>query len=410
MSGNARVGVSLDAGDSGTEALAPAEPGYDVHALRQAEFPWAADTIYLDHASTGPLPERTRQALVQMAERRARPFELRGADQFGGLARGRELAARLINADVSEIALATNTSFGLGLAARALPFRPGDIILASDREFPANVYPWKRQADRGVTLELVPTTPEGWPDESRLLERLEDPRVRCLAISLTQFASGYTADIARFSEATRRRGQYLVVDAIQGLGQLPFDVRKAPVDLLSSGGQKWLLSPWGSGFLYVRKELIPLLEPALVSWMSFEGTDDFSTLCHYRDDLRADARRFELITLPFQDFVAMNQSLELLLSLGIPAIQRHLAGLQVPLVAWANHRGVRIASPRGARGSGIICVAPPNLEAAHRALREARIFCSLREGVIRISPHCYNTVEEMETVAMVLDRALSSVQ
>lgn len=406
MSRNARVGVSLDGADAGTEVLTPATPGYDVQALRQAEFPWAADTIYLDHASIGPLPERTRQTLVQMAERRARPFELRRGDQFGGLARGRELAAQLINADPSEIALVTNTSIGLGLAARALPFRPGDIVLVSEREFPANVYPWKREADRGVTLELVPTTPEGWPDEARLLERLDDPRVRCLAISLTQFASGYTADIARFSEVTRRKGQYLVVDAIQGLGQLPFDVRKTPVDLLSSGAQKWLLSPWGSGFMYVRKELIPSLEPALVSWMSYEGTDDFTTLCHYRDQLHTDARRFELITLPFQDFVAMNQSLELLLSLGIPAIQRHLAELQVPVVKWATHRGVPITSPQGARGSGIVCVAPPRIEAAHRALREARIFSSLREGAIRISPHCYNTVEEMETVAMILDRSL----
>jgi selenocysteine lyase/cysteine desulfurase len=406
MSRNARIGVSLDGGDSGMEVLAPATPAYDVHALRQAEFPWAADTIYLDHASIGPLPERTRQALVQMAERRARPFELRKGDQFGGLARARELAARLINADPSEIALATNTTFGIGLAARALPFRPGDIILASDREFPANVYPWKQQMARGVNLELVPTTPEGWPDEAGLIARLDDPRVRCLAISLTQFASGYTADIGRFSELTRRKGQYLVVDAIQGLGQLPFDVRKTPVDILASGAQKWLLSPWGSGFMYVRKELIDSLEPALVSWMSYEGTDDFTTLCHYRDELRADARRFELITLPFQDFVAMNQSLELLLSLGVPAIQRHLAQLQVPLVNWATHRGVRITSPQGAHGSGIVCVAPPDLEAAHRALREARIFCSLREGAIRISPHCYNTVEEMETVAMILERSL----
>ncbi len=401
---DARVAVGL-VSDS-VDAAVSMDSGYDVAALRKAEFPWAVDTIYMDHASIGPLPERARQMLVHMADRRARPFEIKHADQFGGLARGRELAAQLIGADPTEIALATNTTFGIGLAARALPFTSGDIVIASDREFPANVYPWKSLRDRGVSLELVPTTPEGWPDEVRMLERLNDPRVRCVALSLTQFASGYTADVARFSRATRERGQFLVLDAIQGLGQLPFDVQQTPVDLLACGAQKWLLSPWGSGFLYVRKELITRLEPALVSWMSFAGTDDFTTLCHYRDELRNDARRFELITLPFQDFVAMNQSLELLLSLGIPAIQRHLAEVQAPLVSWANHRGVRIASPTGERGCGMICVAPPRLEAAHQALREARIFCSLREGAIRISPHCYNTVEEMEVVATVLDKTL----
>lgn len=406
MSRDARVSARLDT-DPVSILPAPAPPGYDPAALREAEFPWSADTIYLDHASIGPLPERTRRTLEQLAARRARPFELHHADQFGGLSRARELTARLINADPSEIALATNTSYGLGLAARALPFRPGDIVLASDREFPANVYPWKRIADRGVTLELVPTTPEGWPDEARLLERLADPRVRCLAISITQFASGYTADIGRLSRATRERGQFLVVDAIQALGQLPFDVVATPVDVLACGAQKWLLSPWGSGFVYVRRELIPALEPPMASWMAFEGTDDFSTLCHYRDQLRADARRFEQITLPYQDLVAMNQSLELLLSLGIPAIQRHLAEVNRPLLDWAARRGIAIASPGGAQASGITCLAPPGLDRAWRALREARIFCSLREGAIRLSPHCYNTVEEMERVVEVLEEVRS---
>ncbi|HSB54175.1 MAG TPA: aminotransferase class V-fold PLP-dependent enzyme [Gemmatimonadales bacterium] len=400
MSRSARIGASLEV-DPGDAAPAPAT--YDVAALRAAEFPWAGETVYLDHASIGPLPERTRRTIGVMADKRARPFDIKAADQFGGLARARSLAGRLINADPGEIALATNTTFGLALAAGALPWKAGDIVLVSEREFPANVYPWKRLEARGVHLELVPTTAEGWPDEARLLERLEDPRVRCLALSLTQFASGYTADVARFSAVTRQRGQFLVLDAIQGLGQLPFDVRKTPVDILSSGAQKWLLSPWGSGFLYVRKELIETLEPTMVSWMSFEGTDDFTTLCHYRDELRHDARRFELITLPFQDFVAMNESLDLLLQLGIPAIQRHLATLQDRLVGWARDRGVPVASPTDRHRSGITCLAPPDIANVHRALRDAKIFCSLREGAIRISPHCYNTLEDIERVIEVLE-------
>jgi selenocysteine lyase/cysteine desulfurase len=399
MSGSARIEASLEDPGAQHQASAP----YDVAAVRAAEFPWAGENVWLDHASIGPLPERTRRALGLMAEKRARPFEIKAADQFGGLARSRSLAARLINADPGEIALATNTTYGLGIAAGALPWKAGDIVLASEREFPANVYPWKRLESQGVHLELVPTTAEGWPDEARLLERLEDPRVRCLAISLTQFASGYTADIARFSTVTRKQGQFLVVDAIQGLGQLPFDVSRVEVDILSSGAQKWLLSPWGSGFLYVRKALIPTLEPSMVSWMSFEGTDDFTTLCHYRDELRHDARRFELITLPFQDFVAMNESLDLLLQLGIPAIQRHLSTLQDRLVGWAREHDIPVASPLGARGSGITCLVPTDIANVHQALRNGKIFCSLREGAIRISPHCYNTLEDIERVIEVLE-------
>lgn len=377
---------------------------YDLAALRSTEFPWASNAVYLDHASIGPMPERTRLALEAAAHKRSRPYEIGPADQFGGLAKGRELAARLINADAAEIALATNTTYGLSIAARALPWKRGDIVLVSDREFPANVYPWKRLDDLGVTMELVPATAEGWPDEARLHERLRDPRVRCLAVSLTQFSNGYTIDIGKFSETTRANGQFLVLDAIQGIGQLPFDVRRTPVDILACGAQKWLLSPWGSGFMYVAKPLISQLEPSIASWMAFEGTDDFSTLVQYRDEFRADARRFELITLPFQDFIGMNQSLELLLGIGVDAIQAHLQTLGKPLLDWADRNGVRVASPRGTQGCGIVCLAPERIVESHKALRAAKIFCSLREGSLRISPHCYNTVDEMHRVTETLDQ------
>lgn len=390
----------------GLSSAVAADPGYDLAELRRGEFPWCATATYLDHASIGPIPERTRQAVEAMNRRRSRPYELTHEDLFGAFNAARAGLGRLINADPAEIALATNTTFGLAIAARALPLGPGDVVLISDREFPANVYPWKRLGDRGVTLEIVPCTPEGWPDEARMLERLADPRVRCLAVSLTQFSNGYTVDLARFSRETRARGQFLVVDAIQALGQMPVDVRQTPVDILSSGGQKWLLSPWGSGFMYVRRELISSLEPAIASWMSFEGTDDFTRLTEYRDALRPDARRFELVTLPFQDFVGMVQSVELLLGLGVAAIQGHLRTLQAPVVEWADRRGVRISSPTGAQASGIICIAPPRVEECYRALRQARVSLSLREGALRISPHCYNTVEDLGRVTDVLDRML----
>ena len=380
---------------------------YDVRDLRSTEFPWADETTYLDHASIGPLPERTRRACDDMNRRRSRPFELGHDFLYGTLAASRAEAASLIGADPAEIALTTNTSFGLGMAARALPFRPGDIVLASDREFPANVYPWKRLADRGVGLDLVPCTAEGWPDEERLIARMADPRVRCVAVSLTQFANGYTVDLARLSAETRSRGQFLVVDAIQALGQIPVDVATTPVDVLACGGQKWLLSPWGSGFVYVRHELIQALDPAITGWMAFEGTDDFTRLTEYREELRLDARRFELISLPFQDFAGMIQSVRLLRDLGVASIQTHLAILRLPILEWAGRRGVPVTSPTGRAGSGIICVAPPRLDKSFKALRAGRVVCGIREGGIRLSPHCYNTIDEMQRVATLLDQSLA---
>jgi cysteine desulfurase / selenocysteine lyase len=319
------------------------------------------------------------------------------------MAESRRLAATLVGGVPEEIALTINTGFGLSLAARALPLGTGDIVLASDREFPANVYPWMMLKDIGVTLELAPPTPQGWPDEDYLLERLQDPRVRVLAVSLVQFSNGYTVDLARLSTATRAAGVYLVVDAIQGLGQIPIDVQATPVDILACGAQKWLLSPWGSGFVYVRRELITALRPSITGWMAFEGTDDFSRLTQYNDTLRGDARRFELITLPYQDFAGMNASLKLLLELGIPAIARHLENLHQPVIAWAAKSGARIVSPLNQNRSGILCLAAPDVGAAFRALKAARIVCSLREGAIRLSPHAYNTSEDMARVLEALE-------
>jgi selenocysteine lyase/cysteine desulfurase len=332
------------------------------------------------------------------------PYRFTHDDMFGCFDRARELSARLINADVEEIALATNTTYGLSQAAQALPFDSGDVVLVSDREFPANVYPWMLARNKGVTLELVPVTPEGWPDEARLFDRLSDPRVRAISVSTVQFSNGYLIDIDRLSRETRRLGKWLIVDAIQALGHLPFDVRRTPVDLLACGGQKWLLSPWGSGFLYARRDLIPQLHPVMTGWMAFEGTDDLSRLTSYREAFRGDARRFEMVTLPFQDFYGMVRSLELLLSLGIEQIRRHLETLHQPVLEWARRRDVKVTSPSGAHGSAILCVAPERLVETHRALRAAGIHLSLREGALRLSPHCYNTVEEMERTAEVLER------
>lgn len=384
---------------------AQGSPSYDVDQLRRTEFPWTEQTVYLNNASVGPLPERTRRVLEEFNQKRAAPFQLPDRELISIMAESRRLAAELVGAVPEEIALTINTGFGLSLAARALPLGAGDIVLASDREFPANVYPWMLLKDIGVTLELAPTTPQGWPDEEYLLNRLQDPRVRVLAVSLVQFSNGYTVDLARLSTATRAAGAYLVVDAIQGLGQIPIDVQTTPVDILACGAQKWLLSPWGSGFVYVRRELITTLRPAITGWMAFEGTDDFSRLTQYNDTLRGDARRFELITLPYQDFAGMNASLKLLLELGIPAIARHLEKLHQPLIAWAAESGASIVSPLDRSRSGILCLAPRDVGASFRALKAARVVCSLREGAIRLSPHAYNTIEEMEQVAEILEDA-----
>jgi selenocysteine lyase/cysteine desulfurase len=373
-----------------------------VSSIRDSEFGSLNGVTYLNSASTGPLPERTIRVLERFNRMRGAPHLLPDPDLFAIFAESRRLIARLINAAPEEIALATNTSYGLNLAALALPLEPGDVVLVSDREFPANVYPWLHLRQHGVEVELATVTADGWPDEAYLLERISDPRVKVLAVSLVQFSNGYAVDLDALSRATRATGTYLVVDAIQGLGQLPVDLRRTPVDILSSGGQKWLLSPWGSGFTYVRRELIEALTPPLAGWTAFEGTDDYTQLTAYRTEFRDTARRFETITLPFQDFAGFNESVGLILAEGPDRIGAHARACQEPVIEWAHRADVRITSPVGRHGSAILCVAPPDAPGAYARLREAGVYCSLREGSLRFSPHLFNTIDEMARVARIL--------
>jgi cysteine desulfurase/selenocysteine lyase len=381
----------------------------DVQALRAREFPWAArgEAIYLNNASTGPLPQRTLDAQAAFDAARAAPFRMTEEMQFGTLARSRELVARLIGAAPETIALAVNTSFGINLAAFALPLKAGDVVLTPDLEFPANVYPWMALAQRrGVTYRRLPTR-GGLCDEEALCRELEDPAVKLVALSWVGFANGYRADLEAIGRACRARGIYLVVDAIQGLGPCTLDVESCQVDILACGAQKWLLSPWGSGFVYVRHGLAAALEPNVVSWMAVRDSDDFTRLLDYDLTWRDDARRFEQITLPYQDFAGLSASLELLHEIGPANVAGHVQGLVDMIVAWAADRDdVELITPRARhRRAGIAAIRPRDPEAVSERLRRAGVTHALREGAIRLSPHCYNTREEVERTLAVLGGA-----
>jgi len=378
----------------------PGSPGYSVEALREREFPWAArgEAVYLNNASTGPLPRRTTGAVAEFSARRAEPFRMGEMLQFETLARSRDLCARLIGASAAEIALMVNTTYGINLAARALPIAAGETVVTTDREFPANVYPWMAlEKQAGVRLERVPCV-DRLPDEEAILRALDRPDVRVLTLSWVSFATGYRVDLARLGRACRERGIYFVVDAIQGLGAATLDVGECAIDVLACGAQKWLLSPWGAGFTYVRRELVGELEPSAVGWMSVRDSDDFTRMCEYDLTYRDDARRFEVITLPFQEFAGLNASLELFFELGPAAVEAHVAALATRIVRWAQCRGdVRLVTPADpTRRAGIVAVAPADPEAASGRLRSAGVSHSLREGAIRLSPHCYNTAEEVD--------------
>ena len=370
---------------------------FDVETLRRTEFPWTqtGECIYLNAASTGPLPERSVRAEQQFTRLRATPYLISQERQFAVLDAARASIARLIHADAAEVALATNTSTGLNLAAWTLPLGPGDIVIIPDREFPANVYPWMAAAAaRGFTLQQIPCR-NGLLDEDALLDALDRPGVRVLSVSWVGFATGVVADLERLGAACRARRIRFVVDAIQGLGALTLDVRRANIDILACGAQKWLLSPWGSGFTWMRRELVRELAPQPVSWLAVAGSDDFSRLLEYDMTWRDDARRFEQITLPFQDFAGMVASLDLLHELGPAIVAAHIHARATEILDGAAKLGIPLVTPRE-RHAGIACIRPADATATSQRLNAARVAHSVREGTIRLSPHCYTTARDVE--------------
>lgn len=384
-----------------------ASPAYtaDFRALRDREFPFVARAPYLNAASMTPLPERSRRAIDAYNQRRSDVHAMRGPDFEPVLARCRRAAARLIGADEDEIALLPNTSFGLNLAAQCLPLERGRRVLVSHREFPANVYPWMAMERlRGARVELLPADARGNPDEARMLEEVARGDVGILAISAVQFTNGWVAELEALGRACRAQGTWLVVDAIQALGQLPVDVRAWNADLLATGCHKWLCGPFGTGFTYVRREVIQRMEPHLVGWTSMTASADLERVLDYDYAFVEGARRFEVATQPWQDYAGLGESLELVIEADPSRVREHVLALIEPLAAWLQARGIEITSePRPERRSGIFSFAPRDVAGVYTMLSRAGVNCVVREGAIRLAPHLYNQPEDVERVMDVLD-------
>ncbi len=377
--------------------------------VRRREFPGAGDGVYLNAASFGLLPRRSMEAVRELTEARGGPGRFDEAELGEALERARSTAARLIGARAEDVVLAPNTSYGVNLAAALARRREPGTIVVSDGEFPANVFPWMPLRREGFQVERVPADELGRPDEGRLLERIAAADVRAFALSSVQFSTGYAADVEAFGRTCREHDVLFAVDAIQSLGVVPLDVEACGIDVLASGAQKWLCSPWGSGLAWIAPRHRDDFDPPLVSWLGMEGATDFQRLLEYRYEFAGDGRKYELATLGIQDYVGMSRSIELILEVGVERIRSHVADLAEPLFRWLEEtEGAVGITPREPwRRAGIVSFRIPGQERAVAALREAGVELAVRGGAVRLAPHLYNTREELEGVVEILDGAVA---
>lgn len=365
--------------------------------------------IYCNAASTGPLPERTIAVLDEWNRLRAEPWRITFERQFETAATARGLCARLIGADAAEIALMPNTSAGINLAAQILPVARGKVVLGHDGEFPANVYPWmaleRSGGERRTRFEQIALLPNGLPDWEGLSARVERGDVGLVAVSWVSFVSGDRADLMRIGAMCRERGIWFVVDGIQGVGTTSIDVHACNIDVLACGAQKWLLSPWGAAFCYVRRELAEQLEPRSVGWLGMRHSQEMSRMLEYDLTYLDDARKFEFAATAYQDVAGMNASLGMLMEIGAASVEEHIHALAGQLVEGiAMLPRCTLVTPREReRRAGIVSFLVTDFQAASARLDRAGVIHSVRGGgVIRLAPHIYNTADEMDRVLAVL--------
>ena len=371
----------------------------DFAAIRREDFPSLADAIYLNSASIGPLPERTRRRLDEYGALRAAPHRMTDHDFFSELDQARALTARLLNVTAGEIALAFNTSYGLNVAARGLPLERGDVVLASDREFPANVYPWMSLAHDGVEARPIPTDNGGLT--LRQVEAFADDRTRAVAASAIQFFSGRRTDLAAIGRFCRERDILFIVDAIQAIGHMKFDVQAMNIDVLATGGMKSLLALPGIGFIYVRESVAEAMRPRLIHG---NATADYLHWLAYDMTLLPGAARLASGTPNVPGVFALGSSLELINELGLEHIDAHTTGLARHTIDSLTREGYQVITPIDALGPIVTFHSPYDSATTDRLIQHLAahhiVVCKHLDAAaapyVRVSFHCYNTAAEVD--------------
>jgi selenocysteine lyase/cysteine desulfurase len=358
-------------------------------------FPVTQNYVYLNHAAVCPISipvyERMQQHARDLLDHGAVHFR----DWIAAIRGVRDLAAKLINAGSDEIAFAPNTSAGLAMIANGIDWRAGDNIVTADCEFPANVVPWMRiSREFGVEVRMARER-DGRLETEEILS-LIDHRTRVVSLSFVEFASGFHNDLETIGRYCRERDVLFVVDAIQGLGALRLDVEACSIDALSADAHKFLLGPDGVSLFYVSRRVMERVKPTLVGWLSVANPEDY---LNYDQPFAPTARRFESGALNTAGVFGLGAAIELFLQIGVEEIESYLLDLGDYLSDRLAERGYCVVSSRRAKErSAIICCRHDrhSAEKLYQLLNERRIITTARLGRLRISPHFYNTRDEID--------------
>ncbi len=367
----------------------------------RALFPITRNRVYMNHAAIGPLPTTAVNRMAAVSHSIAMSGDDGWYGRIGEIGRVRGLAARLLHArEEHEVGFVSNTSDGLSIISAGLDWREGDTVIGANCEFPSNAYPWMRLSNHGVTFRMAEER-DGRVDFDDLVA-LVDEHTRVVALSWVQYGSGFRCDLERIGRFCRERDILFVVDGIQGLGVIPIDVERDCVDVLAASAHKWLCGSEGIGLLYISDRVIDRIDPVKVGWTS---TKDWIKFGGYDLRYRDGAERFECGTMNPFGIAALGSSLEILLEAGEADIERQVRILTDLLVVGLMDRGYRVISSRSdGEWSGIVTAThvDRNPNELVQKLKQRGMSVAARAGRLRISPHFYNTVDEVDQLLAAL--------
>ncbi len=365
--------------------------------LARTSFALAPGLAYLNHAAAGALPVATRDALHAAIDDHAERGVLGTAPRELSMPAYRRRIAQFVGGRGDEIAVLRNTGDGATVIAQGLELGPGDEVITGANEFGANAYPWLVLRDRGVTVTLIDAPRERMTPD--VLRRAISSRTKVVAVSWVTFDDGYRHDLAALAEIAHAHGALFAVDAIQGLGAFPLDVRAAGVDALYAGGAKWLMALQGVSFLWLRADLLERVALRMPGWRSAR---DMWNFLDYGQPPAPDATRYEGGTPNFIGALSLATSMDVLAAAGVERIGAHVLALTDRLDDGLRSRGWSILGDRSrdAVKSGIVTFTRDGVDpvALGRRLGEAHIVTTYRPTGIRVSPHGHNTADDVDAL------------
>jgi len=367
------------------------------------EFPVTSEIIFFDHARVAPLPKRVKQVVTAFIDDATRFGTTHYENWVLELERTRKKFAELINANRDEIAFVKNTSEGISIVANGFDWQLGDNVVIPDIEFPANVYPWWNLKQRGVETRMVKSV-GGRVLFDELVKQV-DNKTRILSISSVECNSGFRSDLNRLGTFCKEKGILFFVDAIQSLGVLPLDVKKDHIDFLSADGHKWMLSVEGLGGFYISKNVVDRIRPTTMGWGNVVNAENFMD---YNFTLQKDAKKFEEGTPNTMSIHAFGAALGLLLETGIDNIEKRVISLGNYIIAELNQRNIKIYSSTllNERSGNISFVLDKDVSKLDSFMLENKVKLTVRDGLVRFSPHFYNNEDEVLQVFDILDSYL----